>query len=213
MKRNLLITVCIVHTFIKVHSEENVLNSAMLKQYVFVNAPKEWFKYVTKYLQVKVSKRHLNLKEIYFFLMIDKIDKITNNRIVTSKNKSLTMVDPLGLVIRYRREYPYYIQGIITGHHPGKEDRIIFLLNKKLRLNITFQHIHFGFRHLHTCSVGEVRVVSHSKDKQVFRYCGIHSNMINYPQNRKVTMFVPTLAWNFRERTGFFQCYCIILCY
>ena len=152
----------------------------------------------------KTSKYQGNL----FFLTTDKIDQITNNRIV-SKNKSLTkeitIVDPLGLVIRYRGEPPYRIPGIITGHHPGKEDRIIFLLNKKLHLNITFYRIHFGLWHLHTCSVGEVRVVSHPKDKQVFRYCGIHSNMINYPQNRKVTMFVPTLDWNLRERTGSFN--------
>ena len=68
MKRKLLITVCIVHTFIKVYSQENVLNSTKLKQFVFANAPKEWFKYVTKYLQVKLSRRHLNLEEKYFFL-------------------------------------------------------------------------------------------------------------------------------------------------
>ena len=143
-----------------------------------------------------------------FFLTTDKIDQITNNRIV-SRNKSLTkeitIVDPLGLVIRSREEHQCHSPGILTRHDPSKEDKIIFLLDKKLRLNITFLHIHFGFMHLHTCSVGEVRVISHSKNVQIFRYCGIHSNMINYPQNRKVTMFVPTLDWNLRERTGIFN--------
>ena len=99
MKRNLLITVCIVYTFIKVYSEENVLNSAVLKQYVFANAPKEWYKYITKHLHINLGIKHLNIKEIYFFLTTDKIDQITNNRIV-SKNKTLTkeitIVDPLG---------------------------------------------------------------------------------------------------------------------
>ena len=175
---------------------------------VFANARKEWYKYITKHLQINLGKKHLNIKEIYFFLTTDKIDQITNNRIV-SKNKSLTkeitILDPLGLVIRARKEHQYHSLNIVIRHDPSKEDKIIFLLDKKLRLNITFHYIHFGVRHLHTCSVGEVRVVSHSKNKQVFRYCGIHSNMINYPQNRKVTMFVPTLAWNFRQRTGFFN--------
>ena len=208
MKRNLLISVCIVHTFIKVHSEETVLNSAMLKQYVFANATKERYKYIAKHLQINLGKKHLNIKEIYFFLATDKIDQITNNRIV-SKNKSLTkeitIVYPLGLVIRAREEHQCHSPSILTRHDPSKEDKIIFLLDKKLRLNIKFHHIHFGFMHLHTCSVGEVRVISHSKNKQIFRYCGIHSNMINYPQNRKVTMFVPTFDMNLRERTGIFN--------
>ena len=68
MKWNLLITLIIIHTLLKVSSQDNVLNSTLLKQYVFANAPKEWLKYVTKYLQIKVSKRHLNLKEINIFL-------------------------------------------------------------------------------------------------------------------------------------------------
>ena len=66
--RNLLITVCIFHSFVKVSSQDSVLNSTKLKQYVFANAPKEWFKYITKYLQVKLSRIHLNLEETYFFL-------------------------------------------------------------------------------------------------------------------------------------------------
>ena len=68
MKKNLVITVCIIYTFIKVCLQDNVLNSTKLKQYVFANAPKEWFKYVTKYLQVKLSRRHLNLEKTYIFL-------------------------------------------------------------------------------------------------------------------------------------------------
>ena len=73
MKKNLVITVCIIYTFIKVYLQDNVLNSTKLKQYVFANAPKEWFKYITKYLQRKLSKRHLNLMEIYIFLKIKKL--------------------------------------------------------------------------------------------------------------------------------------------
>ena len=77
MKRNLLITAIIIHIFNIVHSEENVLNSAMLKQYVFVNSPKEWFKYITKHIQIILIRRHLNLKGTYLFL----------------KNKQLTIGD------------------------------------------------------------------------------------------------------------------------
>ena len=85
------------------------------------------------------------------------------------------------------------------------ENKIIFILDEQLRLNLTFHHIHFGFRHLHTCSVGEVRVVSHSKTKQVFRYCGIHSSMILYPQSRNVSIFLPTVSWEEISRTGIYN--------
>ena len=80
----------------------------------------------------------------------------------------------------------------------------MFILDEKLCLNLTFHHIHFGFRHLHTCSVGEVRVVSHSKNIEVFRYCGIHSNMIHYPQNKKVSIFLPTLS-QWRKTPGIYN--------
>ena len=47
MKRNLLIFLCMVNTFITVYSQDNVLNSTKLKEFVFSNAPKEWFRYIT----------------------------------------------------------------------------------------------------------------------------------------------------------------------
>ena len=56
MKMNLLITLCIIHTFITVHSQDNVLNSTKLKEFVFANAPKEWFKYITKYLEIDTKQ-------------------------------------------------------------------------------------------------------------------------------------------------------------
>ena len=202
MKWNLLITLCIIHTFTKVYSEENVLSSTKLKQYVFANAPKEWFKYITKYLQVKLSRRYLNLEETYFFLK-NKTLKTDDDKIFIREK---TMVHPLGMVRRYKERS---LSTSITYHnilHRRKvENKIIFILDEKLCLNLTFHHIHFGFRHLHTCSVGEVRVVSHSKNEQVFRYCGIHSNMINYPQNRHVSIFLPTVEWGKNKKTGIYN--------
>ena len=191
MKTNLVITVCIIYTFIKVYLQDNVLNSTKLKQYVFANAPKEWFKYITKYLQRKLSKTHLNLMEIYIFLKIKKLtidDDKTPNFI-----RNITIIYPIGMLRRNIEE-----------SRKVEEDKITFILDEKLCLNLTFHHIHFGFRHLHTCSVGEVRVVSHSKNIEVFRYCGIHSNMIHYPQNRKVSIFLPTLS-RWRKTPGIYN--------
>ena len=207
MKRNLLFTVFIIHTFIKLSSQENVLNCTMLKQYVFVNAPKEWFKYVAKYLQVKVSRRYLNLKEIYIFLRnkTSKIDVKIIYFATNTKHRERTALHPLGLVTSYRERFNSvkYSKVHFKNYMERKivEDKISFSLDKKLCLNLTFLHIHFEFRKLHTCSVGEVRVVSHSKHNQVFRYCGIHSNMIHYPQNRNVSIFLPK-AWTTNSMTG-----------
>ena len=102
MKWNLLITVVIIHTLLKVSSQDNVLNSTMLKQYVFVNAPKEWFKYVIKYLQVKISKRHLNLKEIIIFLR-SKTSTIDVKKIKFGGNeeREKTTKHPVGFVTSY----------------------------------------------------------------------------------------------------------------
>ena len=189
MKRNLLLTVYIVHTFIIVYSQDNVINSTLLKQYVYANAPKEWFKYITKYLQKK-----LNLNEVYLFLKTKKfiIDDDKPLKFIRDK----TIIYLIGFVRRNSEEStlgnPYFDE-----YPPRKveEDKIMFILDTNLRLNLTFHHIHFGFRHLHTCSVGEVRVVSHSKNKQV---------LINYPQNRNISIFFPTITYR-RKTLGIYN--------
>ena len=191
MMSNSLIIFCIVLNFIiKVHSQVDVLNSTMLKQYVFVNAPKELFRYIIKYLELTLGKGHLNLKETYVFIKI-KILTITINdekyHFLNKYEKEQTIVYPVGMVRRVR--------WMLYGDFKREEEvKIHFTLNEKLHLNLTFHQIYFGFRHLHSCAVGEVRVISHSKNKQVFRYCGIYSDMTNYPQNGKVSIFLTTIT-------------------
>ena len=180
MEKNLLITAVLFITFIKVCSEENVLNSAMLKQYVFVNAPKEWFKYITKYLQIQLHKKHLNFNEMYISLKTKQLE-IKNYSPFWHVSEWKTLICPLGLIRRNSEEnrvYPIF--------------RIQLFLDVKLRLNLTFHQIHLEFRHLHNCAVGEIRVISESDDDkhEDFRYCGIHSYLINYPQHRYVYLYL-----------------------
>ena len=192
MKRN-LITMCIFYTFVEVFSQDNVLNCTMLKQYVFINAPKEWFKYITKLLKIKLSKRQQNLKEIHIFMKTKKLTINGDKPLKFIKNK--TVVYPLGLVRRNLKK-SVLVNPYFDGDPERKleEDKIMFILHEKLRLNLTFYQIYFRFRHFHTCSLGEVKVISHSKNQQVFRYCGIHSNMINYPENRNVSVYLPRVT-------------------
>ena len=159
--------------------QENVLNSTLLERYVFINPPsKEWFRYVTRYLEAKLSKRHENIKEKYRFLK-------TNQMIINTSGKwsrECIIVCPKELIKRIKDLNEKFFEREIESH------KIMFILDERLRLNLTFQHIYFRFQNLHDCTVGEVRVISHSPNMQVFKYCGRHSNMINYPQNRNVSM-------------------------
>ena len=165
-------------SFIRVYSDENVLNSAMLKKHVFGNAPKEWLRYITKHLQIQLDKRHFNVKKMYFFLRSKQLEIEDYNSISLKKWK--TLIYPLGFIRMNSEENPRY-----------PIFRIQFFLDAKLRLNLTFHLIHLEFRHLYNCAVGEIRVISEVADKyQNFKYCGIHSNMINYPQTRYVYLYL-----------------------
>ena len=152
----------------------------MLKQYVFVNAPKEWFKFITKHLQIQLDKKHLNLKDMYTYLNAKQLEIEDYKPFYPrSMSKLKILICPLGLIRGSSEDsfYPLF--------------RIAFLLDVKLCLNLTFHQIHLEFRHLYSCAVCEVRVMSKSSDKhQDFRYCGIHSNMINYPQNINVYLYL-----------------------
>ena len=129
MKKNLLVTVCIIHTFIKVSLQDNVLNSTKLKQYVFANAPKEWFKYVTKYLQVKLSRRHLNLEKTYIFLKNKTLESDDDKIFIREK----TMVHPLGLVRRYKeRSMATSMTYHIFLSRRKVENKMIFILEEQL---------------------------------------------------------------------------------
>ena len=172
MKSTLFNSMWLFNILIGLYALENVLYTTMLKRHAFINAPKEWFRYISKYLQVKLRKRHLNLKEQYLSI---KINILPRDRSPKSNIENIMMY-PKGLTRRTR------------AMSDNQEDKIMFVLDRKLRLNLTFHHIHFGFRNLHDCSVGQLAVISHSTVRQVYRYCGIYSNLINYPHNSNVSI-------------------------
>ena len=99
--------------------------------------------------------------EIYIFLKIKKltIDDDKPPNFIRKK----TIIYPIGM-LRRNVEGSKWGDPYCDNYSSRKveEDNIMFILDEKLRLNLTFHHIHFGFRHLHTCFVGEVRVVSRS---------------------------------------------------
>ena len=180
MKSTFFNTLCFLNISIAFCIQENVLNSTLLKKYAFVNAPKEWHRYLIKYLEMKLTSfiRLQNLLEQYIFLKTETLP----GDISQKSSMENIMMYPKGLTRRTRKM------------SDNQEDKIVFVLDRKLRLNLTFHHIHFGFRNLHDCSVGQVTVISHSNMEQVHKYCGIYSNLINYPQNRYVSVTSTTFA-------------------
>ena len=133
MEKNLLIPAITFMSFIKVYSEDNALNSAMLKQHVFVNAPKEWFKYITKHLQMQLDKKHLNLKDIHISLKTKQLE-IKDYNPSWHESKWKTLIYPLGIIKRNSEKSPQY-----------PTFKIEFLLDVKLCLNLTFHQIHLEF--------------------------------------------------------------------
>ena len=69
----------------------------------------------------------------------------------------------------------------------------IFTLDKQLRLNITFAHVRILINYLDTCYIGNVTVGMFDRSensKFKFVYCGIMSNIPNYPKMTNVDIMV-----------------------
>ena len=134
--------------------------------------------------KLKLSKRHENIKEKYSSIK-------TNKMIINTSGKwsrECIMIHPMGLIKRIKDLNEKFFKRKIESH------KIMFILDERLHLNLTFQLIYFRFQNLHDCTVGEVRVICDSPNMQVFKYCGMHSNLINYPQNRNVSIILTLLT-------------------
>ena len=165
---------------VKCYLSERVLNTQLMKQYVVVNASKDWFQYVTKYCQIKLklSKTFVKIKDSLFYLK--------TKTMIFEKSKSNGIVKyPLGWIKETKK----------------LKATISFTLHRRLNLNLTFYQIAFKFRNLYDCSVGNVQVVNYSPEgPQYFMFCGIHSNLINYPDSSNVTLLISGIStYNFRS--------------
>ena len=69
----------------------------------------------------------------------------------------------------------------------------LFTLDKQLRLNITFTHIRIVMGYLDTCYIGNVTVRTfdpRDNSKYEFFYCGIFSDIPNYPKMKDVDIIL-----------------------
>ena len=78
-------------------------------------------------------------------------------------------------------------------HEPISKHTLIFNINNQLRLNLTFPFIYIIFKHLHDCPIGKLHIVSAGQN---YTFCGIYSNMVNYPPGNSVNIYVNTFIRN-----------------
>ena len=186
---------------------ESVLRLSLLRKHVFRNAPSNWHSYIDKLLYITAEllpveiqlclsdhfialKSHIILyhrKRIDSFLhVVNYIYKPTYN----FRNSSLVMRKPFGKIKinssgiddlygsksdkceqiqnKYKRDYHWSLQWR-------------FLLDKHLKINLTFEYIHISLQNNFECYIGKLEIKDlHSNDSD-FLYCGLYSNLIVYP--------------------------------
>ena len=64
-----------------------------------------------------------------------------------------------------------------------------FLLDKHLNINLTFEYIHISINNNFECYIGKLEIKDlHNNNSSFVYYCGIHSNMITYPNFQYVNL-------------------------
>ena len=187
---------------------ETLLNHEILNLYVYTDSPKNWFSYTRallhNYLKFSLAQQTKGQKNSYFTNSVKKlmnrmkiIRMLSNTTQVTmTQNKcfsSDTVTFPLGRAMKQDFSDIFY-----DGNpcFKGGFDEYYFLihtwiftLDKQLRLNITFAYVRILISYLDTCYIGNVTVETFDpseNSKFKFVYCGIMSNIPNYPKMRNV---------------------------
>ena len=191
---------------------ETLLNHEILNLYVHTDSPKNWFSYISallhNYLKFSLAQQSKGQKNSYFTKSVKKLmNRIQIIRILSSTThitttqykcfSSATVIIPLGRAMKQDFSDIFY-----DGNpcFKGGFDKYYFLihtwiftLDKQLRLNITFVHVRILISYLDTCHVGNVTVETFDpseNSKFKFVYCGIMSNIPNYPKMRNANIMV-----------------------
>ena len=191
---------------------ETLLNNEILNLYVYTDPPKNWFSYIRallhNYLKFSLAQQTKGQKNSYFTDSVKKLMKRIKIIRILSNTTQVTMTQnrcfssdavttPLGRAMKQDFSDIFY-DG--NSCFKGNSDEYyfhthtwIFTLDKQLRLNITFTHIRIVISHLDTCYIGNVTVGTFDpseNSKFEFVYCGIMSNIPNYPKMRNVDIMV-----------------------
>ncbi len=172
----------------------------------FANAPKIWFKYVERLSVNELSKlnteTYLSCVIFVFKRSTESLEKRSRHLEISSNtNRSealrlylprgignmniaesnASVSRPVGLTGKLRNTSdPIYDLPIAVNH------QWLFRLSKDLRLNLTFNSVHFDVT---ACSAGFLDIID-SKQKTLDRYCGILSEFQNFPLVGDVNVFL-----------------------
>ena len=169
------------------------------------NVPKKWFTYIRMILKTQIYVmvdngkpfRYKYLSSIMGFINKLNILVKVSNKIQLSiwrKKQNLTTdivklpqgkLEKLGHSENIDNAKQQAIRGEEYYYHTHSWK---FILDKHLRLNITFYHIVIKINKLYDCSVGNLPIKTFMKNPKIFSfsYCGIHSNTVNYPKYQNV---------------------------
>ena len=206
------VCICLQASIIRFVSAETFLNHGIIKFHVHRDSPKNWFSYIRmllhNYLKFCFAPQTKGEKIRYFTNGVKKLmDRIkiirmlsNTTQITMTHNKcfsSDTVTNPLGRVMKqdfsdmFHKSNQYFKGGF--NEYYFHTHSWIFTLDKQLRLNITFTHIRIVINNLDTCYIGNVTVRTFDpseNSKFQFVYCGILSNIPNYPKMRNVDIIV-----------------------
>ena len=204
--------ICLQTSITRFVSGETLLNLEILKFHVHEDSPKNWFSYITILLhnflkfcfasQTKGENTHYFtngvkklMNRINFIRILSNTTQITLTLNKCFSSDTLTM--PLGSAMKqdfsdiFHESSQCFKRG--SNEYYFHTHTWIFTLDKQLRLNITFTHIRIVISHFDTCYIGNVTVRTFDlseNSKFQFVYCGIHSNIPNYPKTKNVDIMV-----------------------
>ena len=71
-----------------------------------------------------------------------------------------------------------------------------FTLDKRLKLNISFEYIYISINNYYGCYIGNLTIKTYSKlNTTDLIYCGTHSYITSYPQYRNVDIILDIRVW------------------
>ena len=183
----------IILTIEQKSNSQIIMNSEILKECIFKDAPKNWFVYIKAFL-------HMNMRTILnefdgFDINILKYNIRRTSSILQLSNKvffSISKPEHYNIsqtvkpILWYQKQNNKNIRILL-------KQKWIITLDEKLRVNITFDYIDIYVNSLLTCDIGVVHVTSVQKSKLnvwVQQYCGIQSDIICFPPHKNVEINV-----------------------
>ena len=172
-----------------------------IRQNVYQNTKKNWFRYVLKMTELTVVKNH----PLHFMpYLIEGTLRISHKFKVIAKQviylTDSTLKEPIGKLELTEEDSNIYILNRIL-LRPLSIKYIVFKLSKQLRIRLSFEVIYFSSYMSTGCHFGNLTILSILLE-QVF--CGQHPSLDTYPPSTKVLFRISTEGFIFYDVRVFF---------